>query len=90
MKDNKTKKLIAIKKATSLLHKISQMIEADEYCINIMQQNLAVIGLLKSLHKILMEDHLNSCVKNAILAKDVRKQQRMIAEIMTVTNLYNK
>lgn len=66
------------------------MIETDEYCVDIMQQNLAVIGLLRALHKTLMEDHLKSCVNDAFIAKDTEKQQRMIQEIMTVTNLYNK
>lgn len=90
MKQNQTKKIIAVKKATSLMTKIGEMIEADEYCIDIMQQNLAVIGLLRNLHKTLMEDHLNHCVKDAITAKDLAKQQQMIQEIMTVTNLFNK
>ena len=47
----------------------------------IMQQNLAVIGLLKSAHQMLMENHLNTCFKNAIARKDSKKQQEMINEI---------
>jgi CsoR family transcriptional regulator, copper-sensing transcriptional repressor len=66
------------------------MVEKDEYCIDIMQQNLAAIGLMRNLHKTLMEDHLNHCVKNAIVSKDDKRQQQMIQEIMTVTNLFNK
>ncbi|MFC1599086.1 metal-sensing transcriptional repressor, partial [Patescibacteria group bacterium] len=47
--DNQKKKiLINFKKAQSLLEKIIKMSEDQEYCIHIMQQNLAVIGLLKS------------------------------------------
>jgi DNA-binding FrmR family transcriptional regulator len=46
--DQKKKQLIAFKKARSLLDKIIAMAEKDEYCINIVQQNLAVIGLLKN------------------------------------------
>ena len=45
------------------------MIEGGEYCIDIMQQNLAVIGLLRSAHEMLMENHLNSCFKNAMAFK---------------------
>lgn len=87
---HKNKKIIAIKKARSLLEKIGQMVESDIYCIDIMQQNLAAIGLLRNFHKTLMEDHLNHCVKDAVAAKDTKKQQQMIKEIMTVTNLFNK
>jgi CsoR family transcriptional regulator, copper-sensing transcriptional repressor len=88
--DQKTKKLIAIKKTRSLIDKIAQMVEKDEYCIDIMQQNLAAIGLMRNLHKTLMEDHLSHCVKKAIVSKDDKRQQQMIQEIMTVTNLFNK
>jgi DNA-binding FrmR family transcriptional regulator len=49
--DQKTKKLIAIKKTRSLIDKIAQMVEKDEYCIDIMQQNLAAIGLMRNCTK---------------------------------------
>jgi DNA-binding FrmR family transcriptional regulator len=84
------KKIIAAKKAKSLLDKITQMIEANEYCIDIMQQNLAVIGILKNLNKTLMEDHLNHCFKNAIASNNKNKQQTMIQEILAVSHLSNK
>lgn len=66
------------------------MVDEGKYCIDIMQQNLAVIGLLKSAHQILMEGHLNSCFKNAIASKQEIKKQKMIEEILTVSKLLNK
>jgi DNA-binding FrmR family transcriptional regulator len=39
----KNQNLIALKKAKSLLDKIITMIENDQYCIEIIQQNLAVM-----------------------------------------------
>jgi len=44
--------------AISLLSRIVMMTEGDNYCMDIMQQNLAVIGLLRSAHETLMENHL--------------------------------
>ena len=82
--------LINFKKAQSLLNKIIKMTEGDEYCINIMQQNLAVLGLLKSAHQMLMENHLNTCFKSAMASKNNQKQQAMIEEILKVTKLFNK
>jgi len=66
------------------------MVEADEYCINIMQQNLAVLGLLKSAHQILMENHLNTCFKTAMATKNEKRKQEMIEEILKVTKLFHK
>jgi len=90
MTTQKEEALISFKKAQGLLLKILKMVENNEYCINIMQQNLAAIGLLKSAHQMLMEGHLNSCFKNAFEAKNGKKMQEMIEEILKVTKLYNK
>jgi len=86
----KEKALIAFKKAHGLLGKIVSMTAENKYCVDVMQQNLAVIGLLKSAHQILMENHLNSCFKNAVVSKNSKKQQEMINEILTVAKLLNK
>jgi len=90
MKDLKRETLISFKKAQSHLGKIIKMIEEGKYCIDIMQQNLAVIGLLKSAHQRLMEGHLNSCFKNAMASKNEKRKQAMINEILKVTKLSNK
>jgi len=66
------------------------MIEDGEYCINIMQQNLAVIGLLKSAHLMLMEGHLNTCFKNAMKTNNEKRKQEMIDEILKITKLCSK
>lgn len=90
MKHKKTDTVINFKKAHSHIQKIIHMIENDQYCIDIMQQNLAVIGLLKSAHQKLMEDHLNTCFKKAMESKNEAKKQEMIDEILKVINLFNR
>lgn len=82
--DNK-KTLISLKKAQSLINKIIEMIESKEYCIDIMQQNLAALGLLRSAHHSLLEKHLNTCFKNAMAAKNEKLKQKMIEEIIQVS-----
>jgi DNA-binding FrmR family transcriptional regulator len=90
MDKNHQKTIISFKKAKSHIEKIIKMIEEGEYCINVMQQNLAVLGLLKSAHHSLMEGHLNSCFKNAMSTNNEKRKQKMIQEILQVTKLYNK
>lgn len=84
------KTMINFKKARTHVEKIIKMLENDEYCVNIMQQNLAVMGRLKSAQQMLMEGHLNSCFKDAMRTKNEKKQQNMIKEILTVSRLSNK
>lgn len=90
MNDQKQKTLIGFRKAQSLLGKIIDMVEADQYCVDIMQQNLAAIGLLKSAHQQLMEGHLGSCFRGAMETNSPGKKQKMIEEILTVSKMANK
>jgi CsoR family transcriptional regulator, copper-sensing transcriptional repressor len=89
-KDKQKKILINFKKASSLLSKVTSMVEGDCYCIDVMQQNLAVIGLLRSAHEMLMANHLNTCFRSALASKNERRKKQMTEEILKVTNLYNK
>jgi len=87
---DKQKILIALKKAKSSLEKVTSMVERDEYCIDIMQQNQAVIGLLRSVHLQVMQDHLQSCFTEGIESGSKSKQKKMIDEIIRVTKLVNR
>lgn len=90
MQTKKDLALANLKKAYGTLLRVIKMTEDDEYCIDIMQQNLAVIGLLKSAHQMLMEGHLNTCFKNAMESSSGKKKQQMIDEILKVSKLTNK
>lgn len=86
----KLQKLIALKKANSLLTRIIKMVEDDQYCIDIMQQNLAVIGLLKSFHQLTLKNHLHSCFKNGLESKSDTKKAQAIDEVLSVFSLSNR
>lgn len=90
MKANHEKITTNFKKAQSHLATIVGMMENDKYCIDIMQQNLAVLGLLKSAHQMLMENHLQSCFSQAMKNGQVNHQQEMVEEILKVTKMANK
>lgn len=90
MEDIKQNILVNFKKAQGLIDKIIEMMEGNEYCINIMQQNLAAIGTLKSAHQMLMEKHLNTCFKKAMETKNEKRKKEMIDEILQVTKLVSK
>lgn len=90
MTQQKQKTLINLKKTRSLLDKLIKMTEENAYCVDIMQQNLAAIGLLKSAHQMLLENHLKTCFKTAMRSKNEKKKQAMTEEILQVTKLANK
>ncbi|MCL5094328.1 MAG: metal-sensing transcriptional repressor [Patescibacteria group bacterium] len=90
MATKKEQALTNFKKAQSHMSKVIKMIENDDYCIDIMQQNLAVLGLLKSAHEMLMEGHLDSCFNAAMKTNNVERQKKMIDEILKVVKYSNR
>lgn len=88
--ENKQKVSVSLKKAQSLLTKIQAMLDNGDYCIDIMQQNLAAIGLLRSAHQQLFENHLNTCFSRAFKTSNTKLQNEMIKEILKVSKLANK
>ncbi|MFA6422066.1 MAG: metal-sensing transcriptional repressor [Candidatus Buchananbacteria bacterium] len=90
MTKQKEMALINFKKAQGAINRIIQMVENNQYCIDVMQQNLAAIGILKSAHQLLMESHLNNCFKTAISSGNEKRKKEMTQEILKVTKLLNK
>jgi DNA-binding FrmR family transcriptional regulator len=82
--------LTNFKKAHSLTQRLIKMSDEGKYCIDIMQQNLAAIGLLRVAHQKLMEDHLNHCFKEAMETGSSAKKKKMISEILSVMKLNNR
>ena len=87
---NKKDVLVNFRKAHSLLAKVIKMAEEDKYCIDLIQQSLAAIGLLKSANQKLLSSHLNSCFKAAMMSSQEKRKQDMIEEILKVTKLSQK
>ncbi len=79
--------IIALKKAQSHLGNVIKMVEEREYCINILQQNLAVMGLLRSANEKLFERHLSSCFINVMKGTNEKRKKEMIEEILKINKL---
>jgi len=88
MNKQKEKIAIALKKAKSSLDKILLAIEgADErQCFDLMQQNLAVIGLLKSANSLMLESHLDTHIENMKnkSAGEKNKMRQLRDEVMRI------
>jgi DNA-binding FrmR family transcriptional regulator len=89
--DKKAKILTGLKKARTSLDKIIQSLEneektADKKCFNVIQQNLAVVGLLKSANVVMLENHLDfyidSIDKKNVSKKELEKMKEEIVRIV--------
>ncbi len=63
------------------LNKVREMVEEDEYCINILNQSLAVQNALKKVDELILDGHLNSCVAEAIKKN---KSKKAFSELMEI------
>ena len=64
------------------LEGVKKMIERDEYCIKIMEQKRGVISALYKVNEIILENHLNTCVVEAIEGKNKEERKKKIEEIL--------
>ena len=60
------------------------MVQNDRYCVDILLQLSAVISALKKVEDLVMENHLNTCVTDALKSEDESESQLKIAELMDV------
>jgi len=63
---------------------IARMVEADVYCVEVVNQILAVQRALKKVSGLVLDRHLHSCVTHAIQGGDAAAKERVLAELMDV------
>lgn len=76
---------IALKKAQTSINGILKMIDEDKYCIDILQQILAVNGLLKSASNKIFENHLNTCFSEGMRSPSKDIKHKLVKEVIEVT-----
>ncbi len=70
-----------LQKAAGQLDTVLKMSEADRYCMDIIQQNNAVIGLLQQANNLILESHLRTCGAS-LASKSAQTRDRFIKEIL--------
>jgi len=66
------------------LEGVKKMIRDDKYCIDIILQNEAVCEAIKKVNQIILENHLNTCVTEAIKGKNERERRKKIKELLKI------
>jgi len=72
------------------LEGVKNMINNEKYCINVIQQNEAVIAAIKRVNQIILENHLDSCVTQAIKGKKEKERKKKIQELLEIFKNSNK
>jgi CsoR family transcriptional regulator, copper-sensing transcriptional repressor len=64
--------------AKGQLEAVVSMYEKDRYCVDIAQQLVAVQSLLKKINNLIIQDHIHTCVVDAI---DDKEKEAKLSEI---------
>lgn len=69
---------------------VIRMVEADEYCIDVIRQIQAIGSALNKVSTQILEDHLSSCVTTAVQGNNPREKERVLKEITEVFEMATK
>lgn len=72
------------------LTKLIDMVENDDYCIDLITQSLAVRKAIKATEKIILSRHLKTCFKRAMTVGTIKDQERMIKEILDLEDYHDR
>lgn len=69
---------------------IRRMIAEDRYCVDIMNQTSAIVAALRGVEDLVMQNHLQTCVTDAIQGNDDEEKNEKIDELMSVIGRFRK
>jgi DNA-binding FrmR family transcriptional regulator len=80
-KDAATKRLARIE---GQVRGVSKMIAEDRYCIDVVRQVQAIKAALSGLERVVLDDHLETCVEHALSADDIDARREKVEELVAV------
>lgn len=69
---------------------LEKMISAEDYCMDILTQSLAIQKSLSSLNKLIVENHIKTHIKDDLASKSEMTNRRAIDELLNLYELHNR
>lgn len=63
---------------------IAAMVDGGRYCIDIINQVAAIQSALRKVEELILQNHVNCCIENAIASGNAEDQRTKVAELITV------
>jgi len=86
----KTNLVTRLNRVAGQINGIRRMIGEDRYCVDILTQTAATTAAIRTIEGIVMKNHLNTCVADAMRSKNVEDQREKVDEVMTVIGRFRK
>ena len=85
MTDDRTQDIVRrLKSVEGHVRGVGRMVEEGAYCVDVVNQILAVQRALKKISSLVLDRHLRSCVTHAIQGTDAAAKERVLGELMEV------
>lgn len=88
--DEKKKLKNRLRRVIGQVEAVGRMIEDDEYCVDILMQLSAATGALNKVGQIILEQHIQTCVSEAIKSGNAKERVEKIEELMSVFRKYGE
>lgn len=74
--------LVRLKRIKGQLEGVERMIADERYCVDIVNQIRSIVAALRSAENLVMDRHVRHCVSDAVQAKDPRRVEEKIDELL--------
>lgn len=89
LSDNEKLKLAnRLRRISGQVSAVERMIDEDEYCVDILMQIAAANGALGKVGQIILESHIDSCVKDAMTNGNAKERQQKLNELVEIFRKY--
>jgi DNA-binding FrmR family transcriptional regulator len=82
--ETKAKALGRLRRIEGQVQGIQRMLEEEKYCVDILLQLAAVQGAVEQVQKLVLGQHIESCVSDAIRSGNPRDRQKKVGELLEV------
>ncbi|WP_417745852.1 metal-sensitive transcriptional regulator [Rosistilla oblonga] len=91
LSDDEKKKLNnRLRRVIGQVEAVGRMIEDEKYCVDILMQLSAATGALSKVGQIVLEQHIRTCVSDAIKSGNAKDRDEKIEELLKVFRKYGE
>jgi DNA-binding FrmR family transcriptional regulator len=86
--DDKAKLLARLRRIEGQVRGLQKMIDEEQYCVDVLTQVSSVMAALQKVGVIILEDHIQGCVRGAIVSGT--DGERAVEELIAVVERFVK
>jgi len=87
--DTKGKALGRLRRIEGQIQGIQRMVDEEKYCVDILLQLSAVQGAVEQVQKLVLGQHIESCVSEAIRSGNTRERSKKMSELLDVFSRFS-